>query len=87
MPRIRRAWDEFVPVRHLQRELMTEHRALAKDVFLTAYGDGSKTVCNYSSRAFPYAGSSVRPKGYILIGPDGTKKLFVFDKERGICEK
>ena len=50
VPRIRKAWDEFVPVRHLQRELMTEHRTLAPGVFLTAYGDGSKTVCNYMRR-------------------------------------
>ena len=29
VPRIKKAWDEFVPVRHLQRELMTSHREIA----------------------------------------------------------
>ena len=72
VPRIKRAWDEFVPVRHLQRELMTEHRALVPGVFLTAYGDGSKTVCNYTDKVFSYAGSPVRPLGYILKRPDGS---------------
>jgi hypothetical protein len=72
VPRIKRAWDEFVPVRHLQREQMTEHRTLAPGVFLTAYGDGSKTVCNYTAQTFTYAGSPVRSMGYILINPDGS---------------
>jgi len=73
VPRIKRAWDEFVPVRHLQREQMTEHRTLAPGVFLTAYGDGSKTVCNYTATTFAYAGSSVvRSMGYVLINPDGS---------------
>ena len=72
VPRIKRAWDEFVPVRHLQREQMTEHRTLAPGVFLTAYGDGSKTVCNYTASTFTYAGSSVRSMGYILVNPDGS---------------
>ena len=72
VPRIKKAWDEFVPVRHLQREQMTEHRTLAPGVFLTAYGDGSKTVCNYTAQTFTYAGSPVRSMGYILINPDGS---------------
>jgi hypothetical protein len=58
---------------------MTEHRTLAPDVFLTAYSDGSKTVCNYTAQTFTYASSPVRSMGYILIRPDGSvfqPKLF-----------
>ena len=72
VPRIKKAWDEFVPVRHLQREQMTEHRTLAPGVFLTAYGDGSKTVCNYTDKPYVHAGTSVQPMGYILVNPDGS---------------
>lgn len=72
VPRIRKAWDEFVPVRHLQKELMTSHRALAPDVFLTEYADGSKTVCNYGSAPYSHHGEPVAPLGYILINPDGS---------------
>ena len=72
VPRIKKAWDEFVPVRHLQREQMTEHRTLAPGVFLTAYGDGSKTVCNYTSQTFTYAGSPVRSMSYVLVNPNGS---------------
>ena len=61
-----------MPVRHLQREQMTEHRTLAPGVFLTAYGDGSKTVCNYTGKPFSYAGSSVCSMSYILVNPDGS---------------
>ena len=72
VPRIKKAWDEFVPVRHLQREQMTEHRTLAPGVFLTAYGDGSKTVCNYTDKPYVHAGKSVRSMSYILVNPDGS---------------
>ena len=59
-------------VRHLQRELMTEHRMLAPDVFLTAYGDGSRTVCNYADKTYVYAGTPVRSMSYILVNPNGS---------------
>ena len=72
VPRIKKAWDEFVPVRHLQREQMTEHRTLAPGVFLTAYGDGSKTVCNYTDKPYAHAGKSVCSMSYILVNPDGS---------------
>ena len=72
VPRIRKAWDEFVPVRHLQRELMTSHSEVAKDVFETRYADGSRTVCNYRSEPFVSDGCSVAPMGYVLFGPDGA---------------
>lgn len=72
VPRIKRAWDEFVPVRHLQREQMTEHRTLAPGVFLTAYGDGSKTVCNYTDKPYVHNGTQVGSMSYILVNPDGS---------------
>ena len=74
VPRIKRAWDEFVPVRHLQRELMTSHREVAKDVFETRYADGSRTVCNYRAEAFPLGGETVPAMGYVLFGPNGAVK-------------
>lgn len=68
VPRIRKAWDEFVPVRHLQRELMTSHREIAPQVFETAYANGERTVCNYN--ALPYRisdGRTVEPMSYVLF--------------------
>ncbi len=74
VPRIKRAWDEFVPVRHLQRELMTSHSELSTDVFETRYADGSRTVCNYRAEAFPLGGETVPSMGYVLFGPNGAVK-------------
>ncbi|MGN0852296.1 MAG: DUF5696 domain-containing protein [Kiritimatiellia bacterium] len=71
VPRIRRAWDEFVPVRHLQREQMVRHDALADQVFLTSFGDGSKIVSNYGADAYDYHGETVKPLSYLLVNPNG----------------
>ena len=74
-------------IRHLQKEEMTDHREVAKDVFLTAYGDGSRTVCNFGKEPFTYEGARIEPLGYALFNPGGTKKTFAFDKDKGLCEK
>ena len=87
IPSIVKAWREYKPVRHLQKEEMTDHREVAKDVFLTAYGDGSRTVCNFGKAPFTYEGARIEPLGYALFNPDGTKKTFAFDKDKGLCEK
>ena len=72
VPRIRKAWDEFVPVRHLQRELMASHGEVAPDVFETCYADGSRTVCSYRTEPFGLGGETIPSMGYILYSPDGT---------------
>ena len=87
IPSIVKAWREYKPVRHLQKEEMTDHREVAKDVFLTAYGEGSRTVCNFGREPFTYEGARIEPLGYALFNPDGTKKTFAFDKDKGLCEK
>ena len=72
VPRIKRAWDEFVPVRHLQKELMTDHRCVGENLFLTAYADGSCTICNYNDKAVVWEGKTIAAVSYILINPDGS---------------
>ena len=67
VPRIRKAWDEFVPIRHLQRELMVSHREIAPDVFETRYANGAATVCNYGTSPFFFEGEKVAPMGYALF--------------------
>ena len=76
MPRIKKAWDEFVPVRHLQKEQMVSHRELAPQVFETRYGNGERTVCNYGERAYKLDGRMfVPPMGYVLCGAGERHKL------------
>lgn len=68
VPRIKKAHDEFVPVRHLQRELMTSHREIAPQVFETVYANGQRTVCNYNAFSYRISdGATVEPMSYVLI--------------------
>ena len=84
VPSIVKAYREYKPVRHLQKEEMTGHRELAKDVFETSYEDGSRTICNYNAAAVALDGLDVPSMGYVLVGPDGVRKTFAFDDERGL---
>ena len=70
--RIKKAWDEFVPVRHLQKEQMTRHDTLAPGVFRTTFGDGSKIVSNYNAAPYDWKGQAVGPVSYLLENPDGS---------------
>ncbi len=71
VPRIKRAWDEFKPVRHLQKYEMISHNEISPNVFSVKYGDGSVIVCNYNAEPFKYNGVSINPVSYILVNPDG----------------
>ncbi|HNX35726.1 MAG TPA: DUF5696 domain-containing protein [Kiritimatiellia bacterium] len=73
---IKTAYDEYQPLKHLQYEFMESHDEIAKDVFLTTYSDGSETLCNYSSDAFVYRGTTVTPMGYALIKPSFLHRMF-----------
>lgn len=85
IPSIVKAWREYRPVRHLQKEEMIDHREVRPDVFLTAYEDGSRTVCNYNGAPVAFEGTTVPARGYALFNPDGTKRLFAFDAENGLA--
>ena len=86
IPSIVKAWREYKPVRHLQKEEMIGHRELAKNVFETRYGDGSKTICNYESLPQSAEGVRVPALGYVLIHPDGSRNEFAFDAKEGLVE-
>ena len=72
VPRIKRAWDEFKPVRHLQKEEMTRHDEIAENVFATEFEDGSKIVSNYNEKPVKFGDNEIAPVSYILINPDKT---------------
>ena len=67
VPAMKRAWDEFVPVRHLQKELMLSHRTLAPGVTATRYGNGETVVCNYSDKPYQHGLETVPPLGYRIL--------------------
>ncbi len=68
-PDVKEAYDEYQKLKYLQLEFMDFHDAIAPDVFLTVYSDGSKTVTNYSDKPFTYEGQSVAPLSYRLYKP------------------
>ena len=84
IPSIVRGFNEYKPVRHLQKEEMTGHREIAENVFETSYGDGSKTICNYNGSSVSAGGIALPSIGYVLVGPDGSQKTFAFDGEKGL---
>ncbi len=67
VPRIKRAWDEFKPVRHLQKELIQDHYEIAPEVYVTKYENGEYTVSNYSSKPYSHKGSDIAPMAYGLF--------------------
>ena len=78
VPYIKKAFDEFKPVRHLQFEQMRSHEKFAEGVFVTEYENGAKVVCNYNKNPFIYKGKTVAPMGYILIEPEPSFWDFLF---------
>ena len=65
---IKRVYDAWQPLKHLQFEFMDEHAELAPDVFVTRYANGEELVTNYSDGSFDYRGRTVRPLGYEFYG-------------------
>lgn len=86
VPSIVKAFNEYKPVRHLQREAMVSHRELAPEVFETVYEEGSRTVVNYRETAFAGEGLSVPALGYVLVNADGSQRSFAFDAQKGLAE-
>ncbi len=84
IPSIVKAWREYKHVRHLQKEEMTGHRERMSGVFQTEYEDGSRTVVNYNASPVELDGIIVPALGYVLANPDGTRKVFAFDDEKGL---
>jgi hypothetical protein len=61
------AYDEYQPLKHLQYEFMDFHDEIAKDVFLTRYGNGREIVTNYTDTDYLYRGRTVKAKDYTFI--------------------
>ena len=64
---MKRAYDEFQKLKHLQLQLMEYHGELAKGVFLTRYESGEETVVNYSKEPYKYKGVDISPRSYKLF--------------------
>lgn len=78
VPRIKKAFDEYKPFRHLQKERMSGHREVAANVFETTYADGSLTVCNYNQTEVAHKGVRIGPMNCARADPDGKWNTNLF---------
>lgn len=58
---IKRVYDAWQPLKHLQLEFIHEHVELGTDVFATRYENGEELVTNYSAAPFSYRGREIMP--------------------------
>lgn len=64
---IKRMYDAWQPLKHLQLVFIHSHETLAPGVSVTRYENGEEVVCNASDSIFDYKGHSVPPMDYALI--------------------
>lgn len=69
IPAIKRAYDEFQPLKHLQTVLIDDHREVARELFVTRYENGEEVVSNYAERPRTYRGRTVPAFGYVILRP------------------
>lgn len=73
IPGIRKAWDQFVKLRHLQLEEMVEHKILVEgsdlvDGFVrVTYGNGEKIYVNHTDKPQTADGVTVPPMDFRLV--------------------
>ena len=61
---MKRAYDEYQPLKHLQYQLMTHHEEVSPEVFLTRFDNGEEVIVNYSATPFKYKEAEVAPRDY-----------------------
>lgn len=73
IPGIRKAWDQFVKLRHLQLEEMVEHKILVEGSDLVdgfarvTYGNGEKIYVNHTDKPQTADGVTVPPMDFRLV--------------------
>jgi len=64
---MKRSYEEYRPLKHLQYQLMTHHGEVTPDVFVSHFENGEEIVVNYSKAEFVYKGGKVPSRGYRLF--------------------
>ncbi len=64
---MKRAYDEWQKIKHLQYEFMTYHGEPAPKVSLIRYSNGDEIVVNYSDEAYTHKNEVVHAKSYKLF--------------------
>jgi hypothetical protein len=64
---VKRGFDEFETLRHLQLEFMESHSPVADQVFKTTFSDGTSIVSNYGDADWEYRGRTIKSMGYLVV--------------------
>ncbi len=64
---MKKFYETYQKVKHLQFEFMESHEEVAKDVFITKYANGAEIVCNYRETPYKYNGREIAPKQFELF--------------------
>ena len=64
---IKRGYDEFQTMQHLQYEHLDDHFEVAEGVKCSVYSDGTRVVVNYTKEPYIYEGQEVAPENYIVV--------------------
>jgi len=65
---LKRMYDIWQPLKHLQLEFIDNHREVAEGVFVTTWANAEEIAVNYSKKTFVYRGETVAPLGYRFYG-------------------
>ena len=69
---IKRMYDRWQALKHLQYEYLEDHQEIAPDVYRSLYSNGQEVVCNYRKTPFRYRGSSVASFSYGIFAAPGS---------------
>ncbi len=72
---IKKAYDQFMTLRHLMLEEMLSHKKVSENVFEIKYGDGSVIVVNKTDKPYVYNGHVVEAKNFKLFNPTRWQKI------------
>ena len=64
---VRRAYDDYQPLKYLQTQFMDKHEELAPGLFRVTYSGGDSMIFNYTETDYDAGGHTVPAHDYILI--------------------
>ena len=64
---IKRGYDEFKTLQHLQLCTLDDNFELAKGVKCSVYSDGTRVVINYNSEPYTFEGEEIAAESYKVI--------------------
>ena len=64
---VKRGYDEFKTLQHLQYCTLDDNFELAKGVKCSVYSDGTRVVVNYNKEPYTYEGKEIAPESYVVV--------------------